>query len=139
MVSENIYQLRVVYAYDDEIYRIIEICGKNTLDDLSDTILNSFKFDKDHLYLFNMDMEPYGNNSYELNPQGEGKSTKVSLNEIIEKEDQIFLYLFDFGDEWMFPLIVEKIKRGKCLKPKIIESKGKLEQYGDPNEDFDDD
>ena len=132
MANETIYRLRAISAYDEEKYRVIKICGKNTLDDLSDSILDSFNFDHDHMYLFNMDMEPYGENSYELNPEGNAKSTNIPLNKIIKEEDQIFLYLYDFGDDWMFPIIVEKIEKGKCLKPKVIKRKGKLEQYGDP-------
>jgi hypothetical protein len=139
MSTKEIYQLRVVYGYDEDIYRVIRICGKNTLDDLSDIILDSFNFDHDHMYLFNMDMEPYGENSYELNHSKKEKSTNIALNKIIKEEEQMFLYLFDFGDEWVFAIIVENIKSGKCDKPKIIKSKGKLEQYPDEEDDYDED
>ncbi len=139
MANENIYQLKVISGIDEEIYRIIKICGNNSLDDLSDAILDSFNFDHDHMYLFNMDMEPYGGNSYEISSSNGEKSTKALIDNVIEEDDQIFLYLYDFGDEWIFIIIVEKIEENECLKPKTIESKGKLSQYGDLDDDLDDD
>ncbi|MDR3223615.1 MAG: plasmid pRiA4b ORF-3 family protein [Methanobrevibacter sp.] len=122
--------------YDEDTYRVIEINGKDTLDNLSNAILNSFNFTHEHMYLFSMDDNPYGDNTYQLNANSD-KSTNVSINDIKLVEEQFFLYLYDFGGEWMFSILVEKISsESKYNEPKVLESKGKLEQYPDEDEDY---
>lgn len=128
------YKLKVFY--DEDTYRVIEINGKDTLDNLSNAILNSFNFTHEHMYLFSMDDNPYGDNTYQLNANSD-KSTNVSINDIKLVEEQFFLYLYDFGGEWMFSILVEKISsESKYNEPKVLESKGKLEQYPDEDEDY---
>jgi hypothetical protein len=129
-----VYKLKVFY--DEDTYRVIEINGKDTLDNLSNAILNSFNFTHEHMYLFSMDDNPYGDNTYQLNANSD-KSTNVSINDIKLVEEQFFLYLYDFGGEWMFSILVEKISsESKYNEPKVLESKGKLEQYPDEDEDY---
>lgn len=42
------------------------------------------------------------------------------------------LYLYDFGDEWMFYITVMKIRKTDQVTPtKLIHSQGELEQYPD--------
>lgn len=71
----RIYELKIMFEWDKRIYRVIRICGTDTLDDLSDIILSSYDFDDDHLYLFNMDNVKYGRNCYKRMPEyGEGST-----------------------------------------------------------------
>ena len=44
--------------------RTIEMDGGNTLDDLSNAILNAVNFDKSHLYMFSLSKKPYGEGYY---------------------------------------------------------------------------
>lgn len=53
-------------------------------------------------------------------------------------EKQKIKYLFDFGDEWVFDILVEKIDQEASMapKPRITQVQGKSpEQY--PDEDYD--
>ncbi|MDR3063046.1 MAG: plasmid pRiA4b ORF-3 family protein [Methanobrevibacter sp.] len=134
MVKNNFtsYTLDVWYSENgEEYYRIIDISGEDTLDNLSEFILKAFDFDNDHLYAFSLDGDFYGENSYHLNSP-ENKSTNIPIKKVITQKIPQFRYLFDFGDEWLFIIDVKKIEYvTKQIKPKIVESVGKLEQYPD--------
>ena len=57
----------------------------------------------------------------------------VTIAELYLDEGQQFLYIFDFGDEWHFQIIVEKINEGmEVVFPGIRKEKGKApKQYPD--------
>ncbi|MDR1721697.1 MAG: plasmid pRiA4b ORF-3 family protein [Methanobrevibacter sp.] len=130
------YTLDVWYSEDGENnYRIIKVSGEDTLDDLSEFILDSFDFDHDHMYAFSTDGNIYGEESYHLNDP-EHKSTKTQIKKVLTKVDERLIYLFDFGDEWVFAIDVKEIENiDKKIKPKLIESVGTLEQYPDFDEE----
>ena len=56
------------------------------------------------------------------------------------KKGQKFALHYDFGDDWMFTITVSKISEvQENFKPRIIKSKGSIQQYPDwDEEDFDD-
>lgn len=56
------------------------------------------------------------------------------------KKGQKFALHYDFGDDWMFTITVSKISEvQENFKPRIIKSKGNIQQYPDwDEEDFDD-
>lgn len=124
------YQLKVEFEWNKKIYRIINICGNNSLNDLSDIILESFNFDKDHLYLFNMDNKKYSENNYSFLADSKEKSTGVAIDSLNLSEKQKFLYLYDFGDEWTFIITIQKISVvNEHHKAVIKETYGHLNQY----------
>ena len=45
------YQLKVIPAFNSNIYRLLELDGSCTFAALSDLILDAFEFDHDHLYM----------------------------------------------------------------------------------------
>ena len=51
-----------------EVYRIIEISGEHSLDDLCRAILSAFEFIDEHLYEFCMDNRMYGAWNYQSDP-----------------------------------------------------------------------
>ena len=113
---------------EDEISRVIEINDKQTLYDLHMSIQNLF--DRD--------------NEYSANPLGEhidssyGKQSKsaaeTELRDLDLPQDFTFWYLFDYGDELVHKVTVEKIREMKAEEngfPKLIEKKGNAPpQYG---------
>ncbi|WP_414732932.1 IS1096 element passenger TnpR family protein [Acetobacterium carbinolicum] len=134
----NRYKLKITLDYDQRIYRMIGICGSDTLDDLSDVILASFNFSDDHLYLFNMDNVKVSKNSYNKMPEYGGKSTDISIEKLHLVEKQKLVYLYDFGDEWVFRISVLKIEsENNYSKPQVLETAGEVEQYPDFNEEYD--
>ena len=50
---------------------------------------------------------------------------------------QKFILHYDFGDDWVFVINVQKIGDSERKKaPKLIKSKGQVEQYPDWDEDW---
>ena len=56
------------------------------------------------------------------------------------RKGQKFALHYDFGDDWMFTITVLKINEvQKNFNPRIVKSKGSIQQYPDwDKEDFDD-
>lgn len=136
----NKYTMKVFPAgLGREVYRVIEICGEHTLDDLCSTILTAFEFIDEHLYEFCMDNRIYSDYSYQSDPEDDEPSTRVEIDKIGLEIKQKFSLHYDFGDDWMFTITVQKIEKvsGKVV-PDVIKGKGAIEQYPDPDWDEDD-
>jgi hypothetical protein len=112
-------------------YRLLQIDGLNTLADLCDLILESFDFDDEHLYCFEIDNGMFIENYY--HPAFAKEAGELSADETIESlidEDSAILLHYDFGDDWYFeiaPIGIEET--GQEVQPKILESHGSLKQY----------
>ena len=118
------------------VYRTIEISGKDTLDMLCEFILESYNFVHEHLYEFCMDNRMYSDNSYQYEPEDDGPSTDVAIDEIGLVKGQIFSLHYDYGDDWMFTIHVQKIEEESRKKPPtLLKSVGSVEQYPDWNEE----
>ena len=108
------------------VYRVIETDGLNSLNDLCGDILNAFDFDHDHLYEFCMDNKMYSDGlhySYE-------ESDEITIDDLKLTKSQNFSLHYDFGDDWMFVIHVNKIEPcDLSIDTKIIREKGTLEQY----------
>jgi hypothetical protein len=129
----GVYQLKVVL--DKETYRIIEIGGNHTFDDLHLMIQHIFDLDNDHLYTFFMDGRRWSQSAdryaspYCLD---EVPATAIKIGQAGLFVGKNFLYLFDFGDEWEFKVWVEAIlpDAEEPKKPILISSVGdNPEQY----------
>jgi len=115
-----------------EIYRIIEISGKDTLDRLCEFIIQSFDFCHEHLYEFCMDNRMYSEWSYQYEPDNGGPSTDIRIDQIGLVKGQIFSLHYDFGDDWMFTISTRKIEEEPRKKaPALLKSVGSVEQYPD--------
>ena len=102
-----------------EVYRVIEISGEHSLDDLCGAILSAFDFIDEHLYEFCMDNRMYSQYSYQ-------PKQKFSLH-------------YDFGDDWMFTITVQKIeKTSEKVATTVIKEKGSIEQYPEWDEEEED-
>ncbi len=122
-----------------EVYRTMAICGKDTLDQLCEFILYSFDFIHEHLYEFCMDNRMYSGDTFQSDPENEGDpSTDIEIDKIHLNKGQNFSLHYDFGDDWMFTIHVQKIEAvEKYEAPKLINSKGTIEQYPDWDDEDD--
>jgi hypothetical protein len=114
-------------------WRRIVLSGKHTLEDMHMITQEAFEFDNDHLYSFFMDGKAWSPNSFKCTLDEQGPYvTEAIIGELgLEAGDEI-LYLFDYGDEWEFKVLLEhKDEDGsRVLKPLITERHGKSpEQY----------
>lgn len=124
----KIYQLKVdlirmgFHEIEDEISRIFEIEGRQTLYDFHLIIQNAFDWDNDHMFSFYLGKELFDReNEYSANPLGEhtvpsfGKpnksATKTQLRDLDLPVDFSFWYLFDYGDELVHKVTVIKIRK----------------------------
>jgi len=119
-----------------EAYRTIEISGKDTLDQLCEFIMESFDFIHEHLYEFCMDNRMYSDDNYQYDPEYEDDpSTDIAIDKIGLVKGQNFSLHYDYGDDWMFTIHVQKIEdEPRRSDPKLIKSVGHVEQYPDWDE-----
>ncbi len=137
----NRYQLKV--SPDRQwrrIWRMIEICGCETLDELCSVILTAFDFSHDHMYEFCMTNRMYSRGNYTAAPEGPGQpSTRTKIDALGLTEGKIFSLHYDFGDDWIFAIRVMSITDAPRAKPAVTGAAGHVEQYPDSFEyEFDD-
>ncbi|MGE4509377.1 MAG: hypothetical protein AB7D16_12220 [Eubacteriaceae bacterium] len=126
------------------MFRIIEVSGGTKLDHLHKIITNAFDFDDEHLYMFSQKRKKYDSDGYYAPGSGAGghSAARTRLNELGLKPRNKILFLYDFGDEWEFDVLVSKITEvDKKISSQVIESQGQLEQYedwDDEDEDWED-
>ena len=147
---------KVKLGYDRRVFRTIEAREGQTLDDLHWAIQEAYGFDGDHLYSYFMSGKPWDLSGPEYHhPEADtgdeaearremarirGKrleprlpATEAKLGSLGLRPRQRFLYLFDYGDEWVFE--VEFVGEGASEKgvryPRIIDSRGESPQQYD--------
>ena len=81
----------------------------------------------------------YSEYAYQSDPEGVEPSADITLDEIGLYKGQKFTLHYDFGDDWMFTITVSKIiEVQKDFKPRIVKSKGNIQQYPEwDEEEFD--
>lgn len=141
MSKYTTYELKIQPKYHNDVYRIMTIDGNKTLDNLSNEILSAFDFSNDHLYMFSLKRKMYDPEGYYHPYEKTGKrADKSNLNELNLKLRNKFLFLYDFGDEWVFDITVKKIEQGDIVSLTYVkEQKGEIVQYPDWEEEWDDD
>lgn len=114
-------------------YRHILVDADDTLDMLSDAILDAFEFDNDHLHVFFMDNKAWSRNleaCYWLDPDDgmmdnvNPSTEEVTLRQLALPVGHKFLYLFDFGDEWRFSCRILKTLDREIITPEVVRSVG---------------
>ncbi len=133
----NVYTLKVYpVGMSRTIYRTIRISGRETLDALCGVIIASFDFIDEHLYEFCMDNRMYSDCSFQSDPENGEPSTRIKLERLGLIKGQNFSLHYDFGDDWMFTIHVQKIEEEtKRQSPVILKTKGEIEQYAAWDED----
>ena len=144
-----IYIFKVKLYYDKRTWRTIAIKDNQSLDDLHEIIFTAFDRYDAHLYSFYMTngskrmdrfnnclefthpMNAQGNDFSEFDsPPKNAKKTKIKDLNLSVKDK--FEYLFDFGDEWLHEIVLEKIEdqKLKTKYPTIIKINGESpDQY----------
>ena len=108
-----------------EVYRIFNICDKDSLEKLCDLIIDSFGCEEMHLYEFCMDGKKYSQNAIEMEECG-----RVKLKDIGIEKGQKFLLHYDFGADWLFQINVQGLTEvEKYAKPSVEKEKGTLNYY----------
>ena len=110
----------------------IAIPANYSLDSLASIILNSLKFDHDHLYHFSY-KDRFGalrmiNHPY----MDEGPwASEVMVGGVPLRVGQRMTYLYDFGDNWEFDVTLEQVAPDSAVGKPVL-----LEMHGNPPEQY---
>ncbi len=138
--TEGIYIFKVSLA---KAWRRIAIPAQLDLDWLSNSILDAFDFDNDHLYEFRY-KDRFGRSGQVSHPYCEESpsTTEVCVGELPLQPGDKMIFLFDFGDNWEFDVELEEIQppNTKIKKPKILKRHGEApSQYWSEEDDWEED
>jgi len=150
----EIYTFKVALDFDKRTYRVIEICGNQTLDTFHETIFDAFDRDEEHLYSFYLTRKPIksinrrhdfteytsseaAEDGYADSQMHDAYSTNIEqLN--LRLKDKLY-YLFDFGDSWWHEITLLSVNDLNITAnknyPKIIKKVGKSPVQYDFDED----
>ncbi|MDY0215759.1 MAG: plasmid pRiA4b ORF-3 family protein [Bacteroidales bacterium] len=120
------------------VWRRVLVPADFTFEDLHSVIQISFGWEFAHLYQFSP--KGYGSeptiapNSDIDWDEPDLNAEKTKLKKIFTTEKQTYTYIYDFGDDWIHKITVEKILKEKIKSPKCIKGQGKCppEDCGGP-------
>lgn len=133
-----------------QIWREIEVAANQTLANLGEAIPLAFGFDDPHLWAFFLSGKPwdkkteYGLLTDDADPFAapNGKATRILIRDVPypgKQREKEFLFLFDFGDEWHFGVILVDATAAiqpRVEYPRVSASQGYAPpQYPDLDED----
>ena len=148
----KVYRLKVVLIrmrcdeFNQEISRTFEVEDKHSLYDFHMDIQHAFDWDNDHMFSFYFGGKLFDReNEYSATPFGEHKVSEfgipsksavaAQMRDLNLTENSTFLYLFDYGDELVHEVHVEKIfdKTAEAIYlPSVVATTGTVpNQYGE--------
>jgi hypothetical protein len=114
------------------VSRTFEIRGDQTLEQFHEAIFDAFDREEEHLYEFQFGKRPYDPNGPNYgSPMGgmdnSGDASVTSIDDLKLNKDRVFGYIFDFGDDWMHQIQVERIEKAipTVTYPRLIKRVGK--------------
>ena len=151
MAERGTHILRVALEDEPEVYRDIEIDSGKSLYDLAKAIVRAFGFNFDHAFGFYtgltgatmMEAQPKYELFADMGEESDARSVKrTPMAEGFPGVGHTMLFLFDYGDEWLFRVKViglgEKVARARY--PKVLAKVGPApEQYPEWDEDDEED
>ncbi len=122
------YAFRVALRWDREVWRVIEVRGDQTLDDLHGAIQHAFGWDRDHLYAFFLSGKRWDPATEYADPRVEdGRPADQGIIAALGlRPRKRFLYLFDYGDELLHDVWLVGVGPADIegRYPRIIKSQG---------------
>lgn len=110
-----LYRFRVILDAEDDVFRDIEIMAENTLEDLHNTILQSFGFDGSEMASFYISDDEW-NQGEEISQfdMAEGGSSirlmnETTLDDVVSESQTKLLYVYDFLSMWTFMVELAEI------------------------------
>lgn len=125
------------------VWRRVQISADATFAEFHKAIQYAFGWDFAHLYMFSengygSDFTIEGSNNWlfdDDDPDAEGDNAdQIMLREIFKKEKETYTYIYDFGDDWIHKITLEKILKEDISHPICLAGKGKCppEDCGGP-------
>ena len=119
------YQLKIQLRdiYNPEVWRHIQVPAQFTMYRLHKVIQVAFGWKNSHLFQFSPEgwaSYPQISSPYPDIQDDVTDASKVKLRDILTEEGQIYMYIYDFGDNWLHVITVEKIIAEKTQKALCI-------------------
>lgn len=112
------------------VWRRISMPSHFSFDDFHVAIQAAFGWSSSHLYQFSR--SGYGTPPFILvphednwgDPEDHLDSFETKLSDVFNVEKQKFTYIYDFGDNWVHSILLEKITDTHSLFPLVLAGKG---------------
>jgi len=110
------------------VWRRVIVAEKSTFHELHEVIQRVFGWDDYHLYQFCP--SGYGSNPVIAIPSEDDwekpdmNALKTKLNKVFAHEKQSFTYIYDFGDDWIHKIVLEKLVPDELPSPVCLDGKG---------------
>lgn len=103
-----LYRFRIILDAEEDVFRDIEIMADNTLEDLHNTILQSFGFDGTEMASFYISDDDW-NQGEEISQfdvtEGAGSvrlMNETTLDDVVSEDRTKLIYVYDFFSMWTF-------------------------------------
>jgi hypothetical protein len=109
------------------VWRQVIVPETFTFDQFHVVIQLAFGWEFGHLYQFSAKGwgdSPYISVPFENDDEPIIDSAKIKLKDVFKKENQTYMYIYDFGDSWEHKITLEKITDNKILHASCIGGKG---------------
>ncbi len=111
-----VYTLKVVLqGSDSPIWRRIQVRGNTKLDVLHMILQSAMGWGDKHSHEFIIGKKKYANPSQELEKTLD--EAEYMLSALVKSEGQSFKYIYDFGDDWIHEVTVEKVEAKDAKLP----------------------
>jgi len=159
-MAQTVFVFKVALQYQKSIWRRIAVRGDQTLDNLHAAIFDAFDRYDEHLYSFYFPKPgakgrsryrdakeyacPYMAEEHSMGGEPIFNAAKTPIASLGLTPKQVFLYRFDFGDDWQHQITVEQVDAPveKGEYPRILDRRGESPPqyvYDDEDEDWDED
>ncbi len=109
-----------------KIWRRVVAPASADLEQLADAILTAFRFDREHLYQFEL-RDSTGNSMTIAGPHIDDAShfvEEMQIGEIPLPVGDSMIFHYDFGDDWRFKVTLEAVLEGKASGLKVTAKSG---------------
>lgn len=111
------------------VWRRIQVDANTSFKEFHAIIQVAFGWTFSHLYLFSEKgyTSQFQIQDAEFTDEWSNENAdaeKVKLKDIFKKEKQTYTYIYDFGDDWIHTITLEKISNEKLLFPICLAGKG---------------
>lgn len=113
---------------DPKVWRQVQVPAQFSFYKLHGVIQAAFGWE--HAHLFQFSSEGWGSKpeiSLPYPDAGEDivDAKKIKLKEVFKEEGQTYVYIYDFGDDWLHLLTLEKITDEKATKANCLAGEGR--------------
>ena len=126
-------------ALGSQCTRTLKVSADHLLEDLAEAILDAFDFDCDHLYHFQY-LSPLGADRMIGHPAVDfcdAFVTETRLRQLEPVPGMKITFVFDYGDNWEFDIVVMHGSKESTSDIQVIERKGEAPEQYPEYEDFD--